>query len=36
MLITSGVDRTGTPLGLPFGSDARFIPHSPDDAAILI
>jgi Plasmid encoded RepA protein len=25
MLITSGVDRAGTPLGLPFGSYARFI-----------
>jgi hypothetical protein len=25
MLITSGVDRTGMPLGLPFGSYARFI-----------
>jgi len=25
MLITSGVDRTGLPLGLPFGSYARFI-----------
>ena len=25
MLITSGVDRAGNPLGLPFGSYARFI-----------